>query len=259
MKTTFHRRFNTGSTYGKRLGYTLIALALGMLIFTPARLALLALVSPLWKGENAVARGFRNFGGMLRDKDTLVRENIALKERLSSFETFETSYRALESSRDDLLARFGRIDAPKSIAASVLVHPPFTPYDVLIIDAGSVEGVKSDDKVSLPEGGALGQVKEVDDHQSRVALYSGTGVETSAILERGNINVMLVGQGGGTFKIFLPRDTAVLPGDRILLPGVRAELVGVVSEVTLEPTDAEKHIIVGGVGNIGGIRFVAVH
>ncbi|MBX4195449.1 hypothetical protein KW796_00630 [Candidatus Parcubacteria bacterium] len=260
MKTTFRRRYNGGEkNFSKRTLYVIAALGAGIAVFYFLRSPILNAISPVWRGQNSITRGISNFLGLIKDKDSLARDNLALREKLASYELLLAENRALSASRDELLGKFGREESTAGIAAGVLVHPPETPYDNLIIDAGEVEGVKMDSRVSLPEGGALGTISEVHEHQSKVALYSGSSIETGGLLERGNIPVTLVGAGGGTFKLTLPRDVIVEAGDKILLPGIRSELVGVVREVSLEPTDSEKHVTVGAVANIHGIRFVNVH
>lgn len=258
MKTTFRPKIK-GSLYRKRFIYTLsvlLLLALGLSVFGSP---ILKLIEPVLASENAVTRGVKNFFVFLKDKDKLVSENIALRESLSEYDSLQISYRALLSSRDDLLARFGRAPQGEAVAAGVLSHPPETPYDILIIDAGQDAGVEVGDRVSLPDGGALGRINEVMTSMAKVELYSGSGVETAAYLERGGVPVTLVGRGGGSFRFTLPRDIAVEVGDRVFLTGIRSELLAVVRDVELEATDSEKRIIAGGVRNIGSIRFVRVH
>lgn len=255
MKTTFRPR---NSAQSKRFGLVLGAVVLSLLIFVFLRSYVVAVVAPIWRSENAVSTSFRNTVNMVRDKNALVRENEALKERLASFETLLASYRTLESSQERLLRTFGRSGSVPGIAAGVLVHPPETPYDILIVDAGESEGVSQGSKVSLPEGGALGVVREVLWQESKVALYSGSGEETQAVLERGGVAVTLSGRGGGTFEIELPREVPVAVGDKVLMPGLRAELVGVVEDISVEPTDSVQHVLVRGVANIRSIRFVTI-
>lgn len=259
MKTNFRPRSRASSPLTKRLAIVVAALVIGMIVFYFGRPVIVSAVRPLWLGDNAITRGIANLGLFLRDKNALAEENRILKEKISSYENLEASYRAMESARDDLLTRFGRSPLTPTLAAGVLSRPPETPYDLLVIDAGTAEGALLGDKVSLPEGGALGKVSESFESVSKVTLYTAGGVKTEAVLERGHVSVTLTGIGGGGFEFTLPRGVAVMPGDKILLPGIRAELVGVVSEIDLEPTDAEIRVLARSVINLGSIRFVSVH
>lgn len=259
MKTNFHRRYSSGANRNRWFLYTVISLLFGTLILFLFRSTLVSVASPIWKGQNFVALGVKNLVSLVKDKDKLVEENTVLRERLASYEAIEQALQTLESTQLEMLEIFGRHVDNNFVAAGVLIHPPETPYDILIVDAGESDGVVEGDMVSLPEGGALGRVTEVYENQSKVELYSGSGVEINAYLERNNVAVKLIGRGGGSFGLELPRDVQIEPGDRMLMPGVLSELVGVVSEVTLEPTDSTQKIIVRGVGNINSVRFVAIH
>jgi cell shape-determining protein MreC len=144
------------------------------------------------------------------------------------------------------------------IIATVLTHPPQTPYDVLIIDAGSNDSVTLDSLVSLPEGPVVGVISEVFSKKAKVTLLSTNGEETNAILERNNVPVTLVGVGGGNFKVVLPRDVAVEKGDRILSRDIASRLLAVVEDINIRPTDSFKEVLARSPLNIFSLRFVFV-
>ncbi|MBX4199083.1 rod shape-determining protein MreC [Candidatus Parcubacteria bacterium] len=258
MKTNFRRRSDPGLAGRKRLTLVASVLALAIIVFVLLRSYIVTAVSPVWRAENVFSTTLRNTIDLVRSKDALIRENELLKQELSSYETLLLSYRTLEGGRDEVLSRYGRDESVAGVAAGVLVHPPETPYDILVVDAGEGEGVRVGQRASLPLGGALGLVRETMSHESKVALYSGSGEETQAVLERGGVQVTLVGKGGGTFKLDLPREITVEPGDKVLTLGLRPELMGVVQAVDVEPTDSAKHVLVRGVANVGSVRFVTI-
>ena len=144
------------------------------------------------------------------------------------------------------------------IVATVLTYPPQTPYDVIIIDAGSNDSIMLGSEVSLPEGPILGVISEVFPRNAKVKLFSSSGKETNAVLERNNIPVTLVGTGGGNFSFSLPRDIAIENGDRILSSDVTARLLAVVGEISVQPTDSFKEVLAYSPTNIFGLRFVFV-
>lgn len=258
MKTTFRPRSNAGAQYRRRFTFIITALVLGIVVFYILRTPILSVVAPVFRAENAVSLGLSNFFGFFRTKESLINENQMLRARLEAFDSLQASYRTLEISRDDLLSRFGRAPISEVIAAGVLAHPPETPYDILIIDVGTDDGVEFGDRVTLPEGGALGTILESHSKEAKVLLYSSGGVETSAYLERGGVAITLIGKGGGTMSFTLPRDVPVALGDKILLPGIRSELLAVVEDIELEPTDSRMRVLARGLRNINGIRFVSV-
>ena len=216
------------------------------------------LAEPLWKARGAAGAGLADVRAIFSSKTKLADENTALKAQLASVSDLTLSCRAIVDSREELLNTFGRTGELKGIAASVLVRPPETAYDLIIIDAGTSEGVHIGDKVHLPEGGALGQVSEVFTHTSKVALYTSPDNQTPAVLERNSIPVTITGRGGGSFEFNAPRGLTLVAGDKVLSPLLTGEMLGVIKDVSASPTDSFQHILVEGVGNISTLRFVLV-
>lgn len=171
----------------------------------------------------------------------------------------ELSALSLASAENErLLALLGRSARQGAITSAVLTYPPQSPYDLLIIDAGTRDGVSAGASVALPEGPELGVVEEVMENFSRVKLFSTSGEKVQAVLERTQTPVELLGTGGGNFKIVVPRDTAVEIGDRVLSARLDAALLAVVEEVSLEATDSFKEILAKSPINIFSVRFVTV-
>ncbi|MHB0978047.1 MAG: rod shape-determining protein MreC [Minisyncoccota bacterium] len=258
MKTNFLQRNRHQVSYKKRILVVVLIFVFGALFFSFSRGLMVNIFSPLWKGENAVAVGFRNLATFFKSKNSLIEENQILRDKLASSELANISLQTIGDAENSLLTNFGRVSPNKFITAAVLVHPPQTPYDSLIIDAGAVDGVSLDAEVSLPEGPKIGTVTEVFSRSSRAKLYSSNGEETNAVLERSEVPVTLVGRGGGNFEIALPRDVAVEIGDKILSANLASTVIGIVGDVEMKPTDSFKKVIVRSVANVYTLRFVVL-
>jgi len=165
-------------------------------------------VAPL-EAERAAARA------ALADRDALYEENVDLKARLD---------------RDARVER---------VLAGVLLRPPATPYDTLVIDAGSVEGVVAGDRVASGGTVLIGRVSEVYAHTSRVVLYSAPGERYDALL-RGAIPLIVEGQGGGSMSAQAPAGIMVAVGDSVVLPGIAGGFVAALSHI--ERTEAESFV-----------------
>ncbi len=141
----------------------------------------------------------------LADRDALYKETLDLKERL------------------------GRSDVPGTrILAGVLLSPPWSPYDTLVVDAGEAQGIKLGDLVYAGGQTLIGHVTEVYATTARVELFSAPGATYQATL-RGEIPMALEGQGGGSLRAEIPAATSVAVGDTVELPGIWGGLVGHVS------------------------------
>jgi len=219
---------------------------------------ILRIVAPVWKAENAFTQSFKNIGDFFSTRKTLLAENASLKARIQSLEVEMTSLHLGEDRENVLLELLDRKPEGSSVTASVLTRPPQTPYDILVLDAGSSDGVNIGDKVYLPEGPIVGVVSDVFSKTSRIKLYSASGETTSGVLERGGVPIEALGQGGGNFKIILPRDMEVEIGDRILSADIEADLLAVVEDIRLRPTDSFKEVLAKSPTNIFSLRFVFV-
>ncbi|MDB5194159.1 MAG: Rod shape-determining protein MreC [Parcubacteria group bacterium] len=214
-------------------------------------------VGPLWHSNAFLSRGLTNLTASLRSKDALITENTNLKDQLASDEELIVSLRTIAASRDDLLSSFGR-NAASGISANVLVHPPETPYDILVIDAGENLGVKLLSEVSTPEGSSIGSISDIFSKTARVKLYSTAGERTDAVLERGQVPVTLTGRGGGNLEFTLPRTIDVEIGDRIVTSTIDTALLGVVGSVDVTPTDSFKTVLVKSPINPSTLRHVLI-
>lgn len=258
MKVNYFPKNRSENSYFRRIFILLVIFVSGAIVFSFFDAAIISIISPVWKTENAVIRNLRNGVTYLNSQKALVEENTALKNKLSSLETevlFLSSERVQEGT---LLELAGRRQNPNTLIATVLTHPPQTPYDILIIDAGSNESIIPGSEVFLPEGPILGVVSEVFSKQAKVRLFSTAGEETSAILERNNTPVILIGAGGGNFKLILPRDIAVEKGDKILSADITSRFLAVVEEISIQPTDSFKEVLAKSPTNIFTLRFVFV-
>ncbi len=232
--------------------------AFGAVLFSLLDAVLISVVSRVWQLEHVIVRKLRDGGAFFSSKGTLVAEIRALEEALSSLKLERLSLLREQTQQDTLLELVGRKRKFHTIAAAVLTYPPQTPYDVIIIDAGSNDSVTLGSEVSLPEGPILGLISEVFPKKARVKLFSAVGEKTNAVLERNNVPVVLVGAGGGNFRFFTPRDIAVIEGDRILSSDITSRLLAIVGEVSVRSTDSFKEVLAKSPTNVFALRLVFV-
>lgn len=149
------------------------------------------------------------------DRDVLYQENLELKNRL------------------------GRSETTAVILAGVLLRPPATPYDTLIVDAGVAEGVHPGDFVSAGGTMRIGTVGEAYSHTSRVTLFSAPGQTYDVLLRLASttqiVPVSMQGQGSGSFVGQVPAGTPVKVGDSLVFPGIASAFAGTVSSVLFDP------------------------
>ncbi|MEK7135077.1 MAG: rod shape-determining protein MreC [Patescibacteria group bacterium] len=245
-------------SYSKRALSLVTIFVVGALAFALFDNLIITAVSPLWRAENSFSRSLSTMGTFFKTRGTLIHENAALKERLASLELELSAFSLSRSENERLLELLGRQSEVGGVAATVLTHPPQSPYDLLVVDAGEKEALLVGAKAFLPEGPEVGVITQVSPNFSRVKLLSTSGEKTQAVLERHQVAVTLEGVGGGNFKIVLPREAQVEVGDRVLSADLQSSLLAVVEEVSLEATDSFKEVLARSPANIFTIRFLII-
>lgn len=244
--------------YFKRILVLTIIFIAGAVFFSFLDGIVISVAAPVWKGENIIVRNLRNGMTWFGSQRFLSEENRALKEELSSLELKSLSLSEEQTQKNILLELLGRKLESKAIVAAVLTHPTQTPYDIIVIDAGSDDSIVIDSEVFLPEGPILGKVSELFPRKAKVKLFSASGEKTNAVLERNNVPITLVGAGGGNFTLALPHDVAIEKGDKIFSAGIVPSLLATVWEISVKPTDSFKEVLANSPANIFTIRFVFV-
>lgn len=258
MKVNYLPKNRLKNSHLKLILILIVIFLLAIFAFTFLDKVIISIASPIWKSENILVRNLQNGFNFFNSQQALFEENIALKEKISSLELELLSLSKNGLQQETFFELIGRERTANTVVAAVLTHPPQTPYDIIIIDAGTLDSINIDGKVFLPEGPYLGKVIEVFSNKAKVKLLSSSGEETDAILERGSIPVKLIGTGGGNFKIAIPQDIIIENGDRIISADIQGNLMAVVGKINISPTDSFKEILAHSPINIFNLRFVFV-
>lgn len=210
----------------------LIAVLLILRIVFPG--AVTALATPFWKLGSALTSVVGSGTSVFGDKAKLMQENEALKREQAALIAQLATVTARARDVERLVGV--RTEPAHGILAGVIARPPLSPYDVLIVDAGSDAGVTNGALVLGPAGTPLGTVIRASKDSSRIALFSESGRETAGWIGEAKLPIGLVGTGSGTFLAVVARDAGVVVGDAVYLPGPGAQSVGTVVEVTNDPS-----------------------
>ena len=104
---------------------------------------------------------------------------------------------------------------PKSVAARIIVRSPSSWQKQVIIDQGSVEGVKTG-MVVVTHKGILGRIRRVEQNYSIVELMSGAQVRFGSMIQRSKVLGVLFGDKQGYAQLkFVPIGSDVQKGDLV--------------------------------------------
>ncbi len=203
------------------------------------------LLRPVFDARGRIINLWQDCLVSLKDKKDLQDENFSLRGKISELETknmiLSGNFLKSEDGSDQNILVGS--DSQKFLTASVIFRPPQTPYDMLIIDSGSNQGIKEGMQAIVFGNILLGYVAEVFPDTSKIKLISSFHEETNVVLESSNIPAIAVGLGGENFEIILPRPISVNLGERIIKLGNQPLLVGIVEKIENQNADPFQKII----------------
>ena len=232
-------------------------LALVIMLTTPIQQIFLSVATPIWKLENIILNS--NFFQYFKFKQTLIDERLAMEQKLFLAGDLLATNATLQAENETLKDLLGRKEIKaKTVLAAVLVKPPQTPYDMLMIDVGNDYGVKVGDKVLASANVFIGEVSEVFEHSAKVTLYSTPGRKLAVALGVSAISVEAVGMGAGNFSIFIPREVEVKESDVIVIPSITTNVFGIVEKINYKDNDSFQTVLFKSPVNISELSFVEI-
>lgn len=183
--------------------------------------------------------------GVIQTADVCAQRGIAQEEGGTATSTTSTICPPIDASPD--LVQEVRSAVPISlmlkgneVIASVLVRPPQSPYDALIVNVGSAEGVSVGDQVYAFTGFPIGTVIDVQDARSTIQLLSAPGMNTEVLIGTSTNAVMAEGRGGGNFFLKLPKITDIKKGDVVTRSYLPLETLSTIE--TVDSKEGEAYI-----------------
>lgn len=243
----------------KKVWITVVVLAILMIILGTAfaRQSFFSLASPILKLENVIANS--HLAEYFTTKQSLIEEKSALERKLFALGDLSAINVVLQNENDLLKNLLGRKDGVlNTILATVLVKPPQTPYDTLLVDIGLDYQAKVGDKVIANANIYVGEVSEVYEHSAKVTLYSTPGWKLSVTLGENSISAEAIGIGGGNFNISLPKEVDIKEGDTITVPSIISNIFGIVEKVDSKEKDSAQTVLFKSPINISELKFVEV-
>lgn len=225
MKTIYHGSVKKKRNTGTRVLLVLVALVLLMNIFDVLwpQTALRAALAPLVAVRSFIATPFTALYALVADKQQLIAERDALQERVVQLELGALQV-STDRSTEQAVTR-ERTFLRDGVVVPVLVRPPYSLYDSLVIDTRE-HAVGVGDAV-FTYGVRIGTITHVDTFSATVGLFTSPGTKTPVRL--GSVDAEAVGQGGGRYQITIPKDVVLTDGSAVVHPASFGALLGVVS------------------------------
>lgn len=261
MMKSYHRsvRVNPIGAIATRISWFIVACIVIWYLFLPTSFAstILSIAEMFWSPADTV-----NNSQPLTSRQDLIDENNNLRRQLEAIGGAQLSSDAIQAENSELKSALGRSSNSKSlhtILASVVVRPPYTLYDNLVIDVGNRDGIIVDAPVfALGTTTEIGRVASVGVNQSMVRLHSSPGEEFDVLIGVKHVAVRATGKGNGSLEVTLPRDAGVEIGDFVISPTLSSNYIGKIESLDLESTRTFLKALISLPINPSSIRFVEV-
>lgn len=180
-----------------------------------------------------------------------------LEQEISSRQGIDNILSMMVEENKSLRALLNSSSSPQ-IVAGVIARPPTTPYDVMLIDKGSKDGIIADTPVYYGKGMVLGYISKVFSKYSLITLFSSPNVETSVYVFGPDIFIMAYGQGGGVIKLNAPQGIILEEGNIVIIPSIDGGVIGSIESIESNPSEPEQYAFITYDFPISSIRLVSV-
>ncbi|HVT74990.1 MAG TPA: rod shape-determining protein MreC [Candidatus Paceibacterota bacterium] len=214
--------------------------------------------SLFWRAEQSTVGFFVSMGKIVQSKYSLVEENKRLTEELAARDRAALMLDDVRTENETFKSMLGRTGKGNYVLGVILVRPPVSLYDTLVIDVGTKDGVAAGDKVYAEGDVLVGDIAEAYGSQSKVALYSVPGRKTPILVGTSTVATDATGRGGGNFIFTLPAQTKLAEGAVITMPSIRNHIFGVVQRIMVDSTDSVQTVLFRSPANVNQLRFVEV-
>lgn len=208
--------------------------------------------APVFNVSNAIAATVHGFLAHFEDAATLARKNENLENENAAL---GAENRAL-TKQLNAYSQLGDVARNESVLAGVIVRPPQSAYDTLMIAVGSEGGANVGMEAFALGGTPIGVVTAVSADFSQVTLFSAPDVITNGWVGSKNVPLTIVGAGGGVLRASAPRSAEVKEGDVVSAPGPGMLPIGSVVRIDSDPRSPSVTLRILPVANPFSIGWV---
>lgn len=194
----------------------------------------------------------------LRDRASLLGEITTLRETVMSSSGDRDTIERLERENEELRMLLGDSEKETYIAAAVISRPPSMPYDALLIDRGSADGIMAGAVVFYADDRAIGTVARVFEGSAVINLFSTPDAKTTVYIVGPNIYTTAHGAGGGVVRVSVPQGIVLAEDNLVLLPGLPGGVLGRISAIQSEATNPEQNAYIVHDVPLQSLRLVSV-
>ena len=204
-----------------------------------------------------VAESGSSFPQYLRERSILIAEIESYKIADATARGNESTIRKLQIENDEFRQQLGAVPEER-LLARVIARPNQLPYDSLMLDRGSDQGVVVDAPVFLGKDQVIGFVTVVHNKTSLVTLVTTAGFTASAYVFGPNIYTVTEGMGGGILRVRIPQGILLQPHNLVVLPAIDSGVYGEVTSVENAASQPEQYGYVAKAVPLQSLYYVSI-
>jgi len=215
--------------------------------------AVSALLRPLYVAESRLSDST-----YFSNADTLREQIIALEGEIRERGMESEEVVRLRAENEALRGVLGREEAEDRITVAVIAQPPYMPYDAVLIDRGSDDGIREGAVAYHYGDRAVGLISKAFSKSALVTLFSTPDVETTVYILGPDIFTTAYGVGDGAVRVSVPQDIELSVDDVVIIPSLENGILGAITTIDRVITEPEQHGYVVGDVSLQSLRVLAV-
>lgn len=236
MKANYHNSLNN-KPHTKRIIVVAVSIAIVVVLFRPWLGGVVSFANgTVFSVSNWLYNSTGTIPSYFRDRNKLQAEITELKSKIASYDGDRKTLANLQAENQHLFSLVSSSTSPR-LLANIIGRPPQLPFDALLIDVGSRDGIREDSIIYINGSQAIGLVARVYPESSLVALASSPGVESSVFVIGPDVYALAEGDGGGILKVSVPQGVPLERGDLVVVPALGSGVYGSIDEVVSIPTE----------------------
>ncbi len=251
------RRISRNKKYIRIIAVTVLCLATLMIVPVFIRSVVAMVVAPVNAAKTWLYYSGQSFPQYFRDRSALLEKIRVLESQLAQESGNAYTIKTLVAENQELRKLLGD-EGEQRILASVIGRPGMLPYDVLMLDRGSKDGIQVGAPVYIKDNTVIGLVQQVTASTALVRLITSPGFTSTVYIIGPNIYTTAKGIGGGQLRVGVPQGITLSEGDLVVLPSIMSGVYGEIHTVQSIPTEPEQYGFVSPDIPLTGIRFVSV-
>lgn len=256
-KKTSRRNSPKRSRIVRGLTLSVIALIVLAAFDEPAGMIASLVGSPVKHMERWVNESSSALPTYIRDRASILERQRELERELAAVTGDRASASRLSRENEELRSLLSA-GTHERIAAGVIMRPNETPYDTLLIDRGSRDGIQKHAAVFGPDDVVLGTIAKVYPESALVTLVTTPGTVSTAYIYGPDIYTEAIGQGGGVLQVGVSQGVEINKGNLVVMPSIDPGIFGTISHVESSESSPEQYGYVTSPLSMREIRLVSV-